>query len=103
MSNNCSISKNKNVNIDISLIIDDSKTAKVTIDLNNADDNYISSLCEELSNKFSLDEQVKNNVYLQIQNVINKIKKNKIQKRILMKLLIDYIILILKKEKKVLK
>ena len=98
MSNNCS-----NVNIDISLIIDDSKTAKVTIDLNNADDNYISSLCEELSNKFSLDEQVKNNVYIQIQNIINKIKKSKIQKKILMKLLIDYIILILRKEKKILK
>jgi hypothetical protein len=81
MSNNCSISKNKNVNIDISLIIDDSKTAKVTIDLNNADDNYISSLCEELSNKFSLDEQVKNNVYLQIQNVINKIKKKQNSKK----------------------
>ena len=47
------------VNINISLIIDDSKTAKVTIDLNNADDNYIRSLCEELSNKFSLDEQEK--------------------------------------------
>ena len=76
MSNNCS-----NVNIDISLIIDDSKTAKVTIDLNNADDNYISSLCEELSNKFSLDEQVKNNVYIQIQNIINKIKKKQNTKK----------------------
>ena len=76
MSNNCS-----NVNIDISLIIDDSKTAKVTIDLNNTDDNYISSLCEELSNKFSLDEQVKNNVYIQIQNIINKIKKKQNTKK----------------------
>ena len=81
MSNNCSISKNKNVNIDISLIIDDSKTAKVTIDLNNADDNYLSSLCQELSNKFSFDEQVKNNVYLQLQNIINKIKKKQNSKK----------------------
>ena len=69
------------VNINISLIIDDSKTAKVTIDLNNADDNDISSLCEELSNKFSLDEQVKNNVYLQLQNIINKIKKKQNSKK----------------------
>ena len=81
MTNNCSISKNKNVNIDISLIIDDSKTAKVTIDLNNADDNYLSSLCQELSNKFSFDEQVKNNVYLQLQNIINKIKKKQNSKK----------------------
>ena len=75
MSDDSSLSNNKNINVDLSLIIDDSKTAKVTIDLNNADENYINSLCEELSNKFSLDEQVKNKVQIQLQNMINKLKK----------------------------
>lgn len=66
--------------VDISLIIDDSKTARCTLDLSNTSSEILYTLSEELSDKLNLDEKVKVKLYYQLKKKISDIKQIKKKK-----------------------
>lgn len=60
--------------IELSLIIDDNNTVSFKLDLNQADESAINSICEEIQEKYALSDKAKFRLNQHINNEVAKIK-----------------------------
>ena len=60
--------------IELSLIIDDNNTVSFKLDMNQADESAINSICEEIQEKYSLSDKAKFRLNQHINNEVAKIK-----------------------------
>ena len=61
--------KNEN-KVDISLVIDDAKTARCSLNLNEVSNDVLLGLSEEVGDKFNLDDKTKTKLYYQLKKKI---------------------------------
>ena len=75
-----STEKNEN-KVDISLVIDDAKTARCSLNLNEVSNDVLLGLSEEIGDKFNLDDKTKTKLYYQLKkkivDIVNLSKKKK--------------------------
>ena len=71
-----STEKNEN-KVDISLVIDDAKTARCSLNLNEVSNDVLLGLSEEIGDKFNLDDKTKTKLYYQLKKTCC-LRKNRI-------------------------